>query len=273
MTTVASRDRYIEIATECGTVTMRSHGQGPYLIVLHGGPGLDHTYLYDALLPLGQERTLVFYDQLGCSASPPSCPINANNTVHELLSIITRLSTDKPVGILAHSWGSLLVLSALETIHRDVLRELYFVCPCPITIDHHRAAFHRLSNRVPGAVRRQLDDLPQERTYEAMKLLWPYYAGRRPNIVDHPPMPYNALIHALVMGTLGDFDFTAATAYIPRRSSVILGECDFIVQEDVSDLCNAVSELVIIRDAGHFPFIEAPDDFAAVMMQCLTLNP
>ena len=43
-------------------------GHGTPLLVLHGGPGIPHDYLAN-LAELGDQRPVVFYDQLGCGKS------------------------------------------------------------------------------------------------------------------------------------------------------------------------------------------------------------
>src|SRR5690242_8008307 len=41
-------------------------GSGPdTVIVLHGGPGLQSSYLLSVLDPLARDRTLIYYDQRG----------------------------------------------------------------------------------------------------------------------------------------------------------------------------------------------------------------
>src|SRR5262249_21937968 len=40
-------------------------GQGPTVVVLHGGPGADHGYLLPQFAVLADQARLVFYDQRG----------------------------------------------------------------------------------------------------------------------------------------------------------------------------------------------------------------
>src|SRR5678809_595764 len=57
-----------------GTIWWKKVGAGPKppLLLLHGGPGAGHNYLLP-MSPLGDERPVIFYDQLGCGKadSPP----------------------------------------------------------------------------------------------------------------------------------------------------------------------------------------------------------
>ena len=64
------------IAVPGGNVWFKRVGAGPGLplLVVHGGPGLPHTYL-SSLQRLADEREVVYWDQLGCGNSErPSNP-------------------------------------------------------------------------------------------------------------------------------------------------------------------------------------------------------
>tara|TARA_Y100001970_G_C13955066_1_gene710214 strand:- start:521 stop:808 length:288 start_codon:yes stop_codon:yes gene_type:complete len=45
-----------------------SDGPGLPLLLPHGGPGAGHDYL-ESLAAIGDERPIIFYDQLGCGKS------------------------------------------------------------------------------------------------------------------------------------------------------------------------------------------------------------
>lgn len=48
----------------CGTL-----GRGTPIVVLHGGPGMDQSYLLPQMLELAKDRDVVFYDQRGSDKS------------------------------------------------------------------------------------------------------------------------------------------------------------------------------------------------------------
>jgi proline iminopeptidase len=57
------------INVDGGRIWYRCVGRGGIpLLVLHGGPGAGHDYL-EPLEALATDRTVVFYDQLGCGKS------------------------------------------------------------------------------------------------------------------------------------------------------------------------------------------------------------
>jgi pimeloyl-ACP methyl ester carboxylesterase len=46
-----------------------SFGQGPPLLIVHGGPGASHDYFLPYLLPLARHNRLIFIDERGSGKS------------------------------------------------------------------------------------------------------------------------------------------------------------------------------------------------------------
>lgn len=91
------------------------------LIVVHGGPGFPHYYL-ENLSALATDRTVVFYDQLGCGRSdrPRSSAFwNPEYFGDELHDLIACLGFQKVV-VLGHSWGAAVVAEFLSKPHTAV---------------------------------------------------------------------------------------------------------------------------------------------------------
>ena len=84
-------------------------GVGTPVILLHGGPGFSSFYL-KALEALGDDRTVIRYDQLGGGRSGPltdTTKMTIAHFVQELDSLRASLGYDK-VHIVGHSWGTIL---------------------------------------------------------------------------------------------------------------------------------------------------------------------
>ena len=81
------------------------------LLLLHGGPGAGHDYL-EPLEALATERTVVFYDQLGCGNSdrPSDTSLwRIERFVREVDTLRKALELEK-VHLLGHSWGGWLAI-------------------------------------------------------------------------------------------------------------------------------------------------------------------
>lgn len=79
------------------------------LLVLHGGPGMNHGYLLP-LTDLASERPVIFYDQLDAGASDwPNDPANwtVDRFLEEIDAVRSALQLDKVV-VFGNSWGGTL---------------------------------------------------------------------------------------------------------------------------------------------------------------------
>ena len=84
-------------------------GNGTPAILLHGGPGYGSFYL-KPMEALGDERSVVRYDQLGNGKSDRLTDTSKMNIAHfvaELEALRAKLGYDK-VHIVGHSWGTIL---------------------------------------------------------------------------------------------------------------------------------------------------------------------
>lgn len=85
-------------------------GQGYPLLLMHGGPGLDHTSLLP-LQPLGDQFTLIFYDHR-CNGRSDGAPISSmtfENLTTDAEALRQTLGFDK-WAVLGHSFGGNIAL-------------------------------------------------------------------------------------------------------------------------------------------------------------------
>src|SRR3990172_12886990 len=87
-------------------------GQGYPLIVLHGGPGLDHGYFRPWLDPLAERVRLIFVDQRGHGRSDPVADAGAL-TVEGLAADVSSLANAlglERYAVMGHSFGTFVTL-------------------------------------------------------------------------------------------------------------------------------------------------------------------
>jgi proline iminopeptidase len=105
-------------------------GSGDPIVVVHGGPGLDHTYLRPGLDALAAHNTVIYYDQRGTGRSTAALEpdvINLDAFVEDIDALRLALGYDK-ITVLAHSFGALIGLE-YAVRHPDALRALILMNP------------------------------------------------------------------------------------------------------------------------------------------------
>jgi proline iminopeptidase len=86
----------------------------PPLIVVHGGPGGDSRYL-SPLQGLATDYFVIFYDQRGTGLSPrvPIDTLTLESSLDDLHRIVDHYGEQRPVRLIGHSWGAMLVVGYL----------------------------------------------------------------------------------------------------------------------------------------------------------------
>ena len=127
MTAPAGRPAEEYVTLNGVTLFTRSVGDGPDVIVLHGGPGAHHDYLLPQFDSLAVGRRLRYYDQRGGgrSAVPRTVPVGWREHVADLHALIGHWGPG-PATVVGYSWGGLLAL-LFATEHPDDLGRLALV--------------------------------------------------------------------------------------------------------------------------------------------------
>src|SRR5512133_3549729 len=86
----------------------REIGQGTAVIVLHGGPDFDHSYLLPELDRLSDSVRLIYYDQRGRGQSAEGVrpeDVTVASDISDIDTIREYYKLDSVV-LLGHSWGT-----------------------------------------------------------------------------------------------------------------------------------------------------------------------
>jgi len=105
-------------------VTLGRPGGTP-LVVLHGGPDWDHSYLLGPMRRLAAERHVVLFDLRGCGRSTRGLPMHAcqpEGVMDDLQGLIDWLGVQQ-IDLLGFSYGGQLAVRFLAD-HRESVRKL-----------------------------------------------------------------------------------------------------------------------------------------------------
>ena len=258
-------------------------GTGPRLICVPGGPGRASAYLED-LGGLSEHRTLVLLDNRGTGRSElPADPasLRFDRLAGDVEALRLHLDEQR-IDLLGHSAGCI-VAQAFAAAHPERLRSLLLVTP---------------SDRLQGGTRADLPEIRASRRDE------PWYtaaAEAQDALADASPAERNALNRATRPFLYGRWDercqahAASADAQMSRRAE--LGFGDGLDDAGVPPLLEALGRLrvpvlvvggerdgatglesvravaecfpdastAVVPGAGHFPWVDEPAAFRAVV--------
>lgn len=247
---------------------------GSPLLLLHGGPGAHHDYLYPQCLALAERHRVVTYDQRGGgqSKSDDRTPITWSTQVADLAQLVTEFGVT-PLTLIGYSWGGLLsMLYAIEAQGNSSLPaidKLVLISPAPITRawrnDFERTLAERQKGPAIEAMRAELNNSGlRERDYEAFKqrsfeLSVAGYFADPHRAASLTPFRVTGRVQQSIWESLGDFDLRDALRAVRTRVLVVHGRQDPIPLVSAEAAAEALGgEIVVLDDCGHVPYVEQP---------------
>lgn len=261
-------------------------GNGEPIVVVHGGPGLDHAYLQPGLDALANRNTLVYYDQRGTGRSVAALDasgINLDDFVADIEALREMLGHDR-ITVLAHSFGALLGLHYAARYPESV-RALILMNPVEPGSRY----------REEQVARQQAARTPEDSTELATLTSSEGFAARDPATVSQVfRVRFRQTLRDRARISELDLDIAESTAdngpEVARLLGESLGEVDWwdrLPQIDVPTLVLhgrydpmplVVSEEIasalprgrlVILDSGHFPYVEDRDGLVSAVSSFL----
>lgn len=263
----------------------RTVGDGPPVVVLHGGPDFDHSYLLPELNRLADSARLVYYDQRGRGRSPgePS-EIGIASEVEDVDGVRREYGLDS-VALLGHSWGGLLAME-YAVRHPDRVAHLILANTAPASAADWRALReHLLRVRAPEDVER-MEEIARSAPFRAGELEAEaeYYrlhfrvAVRDPEVVERVVarlrthftpervLAARAIEERLYHDTwrIEGYDLVPRLARLNIPTLVLHGQHDLIPVALANRIAEALPHgRLVVLDCGHFAYLEEPTAFAA----------
>ena len=259
---------------------MQGFRQKPTMIILHGGPGFDHTYLRPWLDPLSEITQLIYVDQRGCGRSQRHAHeyYQLGIMADDIVLFCKTLDIERPI-VLGQSFGGFVALSIAHR-HPGFASGIVLFDTSPAwTGGYDLDALERL---VGGERGKELREIAyRESTGQAteaelkrfeeeiMPLYW--HQGARPEYIHalyNNPLT-NMDIAMYMMGTLSkEYDLRPHLAEIKEPALVLQGRYDWVTPmagalEMAQNIPNA--QLHIFEHSGHMAFLEEPEELVAVM--------
>ncbi|WP_437679178.1 alpha/beta fold hydrolase [Sorangium sp. So ce131] len=230
----------------------------PTVLLLHGGPGFDHTEFRPFGSALADVAQVIYLDHRGSGRSDRGGPErwNLDTWADDVRAFCDALDIERPV-VLGSSFGGM-VAQAYAARHPDHPAKLILVSTTArLRLDRMLVMFERLGGaRAAGVARRFFAD-PMATFPEYIEVCFPLYRQSPPErgAVER------AVVHLdvggyFVAGEMQTYDLRAALARVRCPTLVLSGDLDpFATIDDARDLAAALPpELVQTRrfpNAGH----------------------
>jgi pimeloyl-ACP methyl ester carboxylesterase len=241
-------------------------GHSETVIVLHGGPGVQHQYLRPEFDLLNKFCSVIYYDQRGCGRSEQAASYVWQEHVRDLQRIKRRLSPKKKVFLAGSSWGSSLAMIYAylhpEDVKGIILTGTYkwegknkqyskIVYPTPVRS-------HKQPIQEPGILkRRNVDGTITEEPITIYKEIEMF--------TDAPAFETrDSFVSAPVIDSLRNI----------KTPVLIFGggkNCQIDNSHQFKDIFSQ-AELCIIEEACHDPWMSAPEYFAMICGKFVVKN-
>lgn len=257
-------------------------GKGSPVIVIHGGPGMDHDSLAADLAPLRQHHRLIEYDQRGGGRSSLPADVALLTIEHHVddLEALRKHFGFRKVTLLAHSFGPAIV-ARYAIRYPERIERMIFLSPIPPMkgkfFEEYGAS---LMKRLTEEQRKRGDELQKgfESSADVTAVCREYWSIMTPprlaksvpvtavksDLCAAPPESIRfgmTKTNPTTFGSLGDWNWTSDLARVNAPVLIIHGEENSIPMAMVSNWVTALPNARILRlpHTGHFPHAEQPN--------------
>jgi proline iminopeptidase len=281
-----------------------SFGKGDPLVVVHGGPGADHTYFLPYLVPLARTHRLIFIDERGSGRSQKlqdTSSYTVENMADDLEGVRVGLNLGK-ISLLGHSYGGVLA-QAYALKYQQNLSHLILNSTFPSTKQMNEVLAREKAQMPPEKLKR-LNELEAAGLFgkgeawehgrypaEYAALAWgpgyyPFLYGARPDPTYDPQgeeMGTSWELYRAMWGEHGEFVIDGnlkSVEYVDRLPSIkvptliVVGdhdECDPALSKEMHEKI-AGSKLVVLPNSGHMNFVDQPDMWQQAVVGFLAGN-
>lgn len=261
----------------------------PPLIVLHGGPGLDHTEFGTYLDSLADTVHLVFLDQRAQGRSDRDAP-EATWTLAQMaadVSAVARALTAERYAVLGHSYGALVALqhaadfpgAAAATIACCGVGSSRWLDDIPAKLETFEPLELREQVRASWAGEATVTTEAEFARLMHEQLPWHFGDPLDPRIAEYEahtdamhPRSAPDVLRVFSVAGYGGIEVEGRLGAVTQPLLALAGRHDRTCPPEASALVAErapAGELRVFERSGHMPFIEQPDEFLSVVRDFL----
>jgi proline iminopeptidase len=272
------------VHTDSAQLYYRDIGEGRPILVIHGGPDFDHTYLLPEMDLLARSFRLIYYDQRGRGRSARGVrpqDVTLRSEMEDMEVLRRHLQLDS-VAVLGHSWGGVLAME-YATRHADRVSHLIMMNTAP---GSHEDALsfrqHLRRIRAPADIKRmraiettaayRAGDLDAETAYYRLHFtpavrrrehLEQILGRLRSNFTPAGVRLARDIEERLYDETwsLTEYDLMPRLRQLDMPTLVLHGEDDFVPPALAAHVAESIpgAVLSVLSGCGHFCYLEAPE--------------
>ncbi|HKB19687.1 MAG TPA: alpha/beta fold hydrolase [Gaiellaceae bacterium] len=249
-------------------------GDGFPVLVLHGGPGLDHRGFRPYLDPLGDEFRLLYVDERGQGLSERVDPrtLSLDVFARDVDLLAEALGLER-FALLGHSFGAIISTKhAIEVGSADA----YVIsgggdssAALEADVAASLAAMGEVGVPIKASWEQEKTVATEDDLKELVRVQMPFHfeGDPPPGYAEDTVGTPDVLRHFANIG-YGDFDYVPDLHHVSRPTLVIVGEQDRTTTTRAAHALHdgiAGSTLVVLPGVGHMSFVETPEPYMAAV--------
>lgn len=252
----------------------QQNGEGIPCLVMHGGLGLDHSYLLPSLMPLGDTLKLIAYDHRGNGQSgrPPLDTLTFENFCSDADALRAHLGFAQ-VAVMGHSFGGCVALEYALRYPERVSHLILVGTTARSDLGSASAAARMerkgVSPEIAAAFSMPLDNNAALARFFAVAAPLYYHtfdAGLADRHLREVVFEVTATTRGL--GLLQRWDLRSLLNEVRLPTLIVAGADDVIFPPSHAMALRdgiAGSQLVVFERSGHHPYAEEPVEYADVV--------
>ncbi len=272
-----------------GKLFCKTMGKGKPLIIIHGGPGLTQDYLLPGLDKLAETNFVIFYDQRGCGRSTGEIndeTMNIPSLVDDIDHIRKAFRFDK-VSILGHSWGGFLAMH-YAIAHPKAVDKLILSNSMPASSED-LSLFVNEVTRLTSPYQEELSKIKNSKQFQDgdpetieryYRIIFRTYCfiPKKADLLNLRMPPIASVNGAKIYELIREntfkktFNLHASLKALNIPTLVIHGDVDAIPPLTAQHTHESIpgSKYILMKNCGHFPYIEEPDMYFNHLKNFLT---
>lgn len=262
-------------------------GEGDAIVIVHGGPGLAHDYLFEPFKHLSDNYKLIFFDQRGCGRSEEfkdGQTVTMETMVEDLEGIRKEFALEK-MNLVGQSWGALIAINYVLK-NPDRVKNLILLEPAPGSSEYLQQVQQTIMNRLSKEELERLTRISQNPALRSEPSLFKEFMDTRMktyffdttfakkknfDYFDTERVKKFFESSAIFGPYLMNYNLYNDMKSINCPTLVIHGDYDVIPTEAIERMGKEIKSAVIhiVKNCGHFVHIEQPEFYFSTIRNFL----